>query len=252
MKISVTSNFTGANLYTPQSAIIYSVDVKPHVGSYEDSLDPAFFSALFEKLPALQARIGELPGNWAQDRASLAHLFMHAAVELQTTVGCEIGPDKIRPTPSAGVYDVIFGYEDAAVGSAAGSLAATLIQHLLPEGESAEEDARPDFDFASTLERFTQSNQRRVMNLEQRYIVNAARARGIPAEHVGDGLVVFGKGRFQMRRLRHFNDHTSHLSFVLSSNKATTNRILGEIGLPVPEVCETAEEWERTHAQYVR
>lgn len=235
MKISLTAKPVGANIYSAQSALIYSVDVHPHGGGRGAGLEPAFSSALFEQLPTLQSRIGELPRSWIQDRASLAHLFMLSAVELQNTLGCEIERGEVRPTSSAGIYDVIFGYENSSTGSAAGSVAEALIQHLLPEGESSKEDARPTFDFATALERFIQRHQSRVLSLEHRYVVNAARERGIPAEYLGNGLVLFGQGRFQMRRLKHFSDRTSHIAYVLSSDKQTTNHILSEIGLPVPE-----------------
>ncbi|NKB47824.1 MAG: hypothetical protein GKS02_00520 [Alphaproteobacteria bacterium] len=235
MKISTPSILTGANIYGPKSVLVYRVDVNPNAGEPGTGVDPAFFTALFERLPALQKNIGELPGNWIEDRASLAHLFMLTAVEFQNTLGCEIEPGEVRQTSSAGVYDVIYGYENSASGSAAGYLAEALIQHLLPKGESATKDARRDFDFAATLTRFTDSHRRQVMGVEYRYLAKAARARDIPVEFLGNDLCLYGQGRYQMRRLKHFSDHTSHIAFALSSNKATTARMLSEIGLPVPE-----------------
>ena len=190
MKISLTAKPVGANIYSAQSALIYSVDVHPHGGGRGAGLEPAFFSALFEQLPTLQSRIGELPRSWIQDRASLAHLFMLSAVELQNTLGCEIERGEVRPTSSAGIYDVIFGYENSSTGSAAGSVAEALIQHLLPEGESSKEDARPTFDFATALERFTQRHQSRVLSLEHRSLERVRHRQNQKGDSQGSQKVI--------------------------------------------------------------
>jgi cyanophycin synthetase len=190
---------------------------------------------LYGHLPALEGKIAQYPDIQQRDSAVLARLFMLVSVELQNIFGCNIDTGDVQPTTSPNIYDVTYGYEDARVGLAAGGLAALLIQNLLPGTQSSRDTDAPRFEFAKARDNFIQTHQHHVMNVEHRYVVEAARARGIPVDRLGDGLFVFGQGRFRKLRLRHFSDQTSHVGFVLSSNKSVTGRLLDEIGLPVPE-----------------
>ncbi|NNE85889.1 MAG: ATP-grasp domain-containing protein [Alphaproteobacteria bacterium] len=235
MKISVASTFIGPNIFSTESAIKYTVDVGAEAGAGDGILTPAFLAALYEHLPALEGRIAQYPGIQQRDSASLARLFMLVSVELQNIFGCHIDTGDVQPTASPNIYNVTYGYEDARVGLAAGGLAALLIQNLLPSSQPPTETDTPGFDFAKAHDNFIQSYQHHVMHIQHRYIIEAARVRGIPVDRLGDGLFVFGQGRFRKLHLRHFSDQTSHVGFVLSSNKSLTGRLLSEIGLPVPE-----------------
>ena len=235
MKISTASTFIGPNIYSSKSAIKYGVDLSAYADSQKVILEPAFVHALLEHLPALENRIDDLPAEWNRNGASLAYLFMLVAIELQKSIGGDIGTGDVRPTSVPGLYHVIYGYEDAGTGLAAGGLAALLIQNLPLNRQPRTGNGGRGFDFARARENFVRTARRNVMNVEQRYVVDAARSRDIPVDRLGEGLFLFGQGRFQKRRFRHFSNQTSHIGFVLSSNKALTNRILGEIGLPVPQ-----------------
>jgi cyanophycin synthetase len=239
MKISTASTFIGPNIFSTESAIKYTVDVGAEAGTGDGILTPSFLAALFEHLPALESKITQHPGIQQRDSASLARLFMLVAIELQHTVGCNIDAGDVQSTVSPNIYDVTYGYEDARVGLAAGGLAALLIQNLLPKAT-----ASPSFDFARAQEGFIRTARGKVMEIQYRYVIDVARARGIPVDYLGDGLSIFGQGRFRKLRLKHFSDQTSHVGFVLSSNKAVANRMLGAIGLPVPrqQVVGTKEQ----------
>ena len=86
------------------------------------------------------------------------------------------------------------------------------------------------------------------MKINPKNLGQAAASRGIPWVHLGRDLLLFGQGRFQRRTVRGFTDRTSYISFVISSDKALTNRMLGDVGLPVPRHRVVASEQEAVRA----
>jgi cyanophycin synthetase len=66
--------------------------------------------------------------------------------------------------------------------------------------------------------------------------VRAAEARDIPWLRLNDySLVIqFGHGKYQKRIQATVTSETRHIAVEIASDKEMTNKILGDIGLPVP------------------
>ncbi len=233
MKITSVSVYSGPSIFGRKPVIRYTLELGPLADWSTERLGPTFVDALLEWVPTLRDN-SNLLDRHDRGGASLGQVLMLTAIELQNAAGAGVDFGEVRPTGSAGAYDVVYGYEDEEVGLAAGRLALASIQHLLPSQEAGKAGIRPDFDFARKRDAFIRFGQRRALTYSVRRLVEAAASRSIPWAHLGSNLILFGQGRHQRRMWKIFTDQTGNVAFRISSDKALANRILGEIGLPVP------------------
>ncbi|HUQ15545.1 MAG TPA: cyanophycin synthetase, partial [Gemmatimonadales bacterium] len=91
------------------------------------------------------------------------------------------------------------------------------------------------FDFAAERDEFIRYAQRRHLGPSTMSLVRAAEERKIPWIRINEqSLIQFGHGRYQQRIQATVTSRTSHIAVELASDKEETNRILGNLGLPVP------------------
>ena len=241
MKVVSRAVYLGPSLYAHFPVIRLTVDL----GDLEDwpsgRLGPAFNDALLEALPGLHQhgcsyrepggfvrRLTEDDGTW------MGHILEHVAIELQNIAGSRVTFGKTRGTGTAGEYDVVYQYKDEEVGLGAGRLAIELLEHLLPE-ELRPEGASADFDWPETRDRFIRSSQRRALGPSTASLVAAAEERDIPWLRLNRySLVQFGHGKHGKRIQATVTSETRHIAVELASDKEETNKILGDLGLPVP------------------
>jgi cyanophycin synthetase len=148
--------------------------------------------------------------------------------------GGDVTFGKTRSTDEAGVYTVIYEYEQEDVGVEAGKLALKLILTLLPD-EAAEECRVPrEFDFEEELAGFIRYAQRRALGPSTASLVKAAEERNIPFLRLNRySLVQLGHGKYQRRIQATVTSETRHIAVEIASDKEETNQILGDLGLPV-------------------
>jgi cyanophycin synthetase len=174
-------------------------------------------------------RLTEGEGTW------MGHILEHVAIELQNVAGHPLTFGKTRSLGPRGRYNVIYQYQQAEVGIEAGELARTLLFSLLPE-ELRPADALPeDLDFARERDEFIRFTQRHALGPSTAALVQAAEERRTPWMRLGtNSLIQLGQGRFQRRIQATVTSQTSHIAVELASDKEETNRILANLGLPVP------------------
>jgi cyanophycin synthetase len=241
MKIVSTSVFRGPNVYALYPVIRLTVDL----GALEDwptrRLGDRFIDGLVEALPGLQEhgcsyreaggflrRMREDEGTW------LGHVLEHVALELQNATGAEVTFGKTRSTGNPGEYDVVYEYEDEFAGVEAGKLSLELLHSLVAENLRPPE-AQQDFNFDERRDEFIRACQRRALGPSTASLVKAAEARGIPWIRLNEhSLIQLGHGRHQKRLQATITSQTQHIAVELASDKEETNRILGDLGLPVP------------------
>jgi cyanophycin synthetase len=152
---------------------------------------------------------------------------------------------KTRGAGVDGRYHVTYQYEQEDVGLEAGRLGITLLHSLLPPELQPEGSVPGDFDFAAERDEFIRFAQRRALGPSTMSLVRAAEDRRIPWIRLNEqSLIQFGHGRFQQRIQATITSRTSHIAVELASDKEETNRILGDLGLPVPQQrqARTAED----------
>jgi cyanophycin synthetase len=253
--------FVGPSLYAHFPVIRLDIDLGPLEQWPSGKLGPSFTEPLLAALPGLHThtcsygkpggfvrRLTEGEGTW------MGHILEHVAIEIQNVAGETVTFGKTRSHGPPGHYYVIYQYEQEDVGVEAGRLGLTLLHSLLPrelrpEGspslDGSGQAAPGEFDFAAERDEFIRFAQRRALGPSTMALVRAAEERKIPWIRLNDAsLIQFGHGRYQQRIQATVTSRTSHIAVELASDKEETNRILGNLGLPVPQqrLVQTAED----------
>jgi cyanophycin synthetase len=242
MQILDRSVYVGPSHYAHFPVIRLVVDLGPLEAWPSRRLGDGFITALLEALPGLHQhgcsygepggfvrRLTEDEGTW------LGHVLEHVAIELQNIAGVRVTFGKTRETTVPGVYDVVYEYEQDDVGLEAGDVALALLHHLLP-AELRPADADPSFDLAAQRDAFIRFAQRRALGPSTASLVHAAEERGIPWLRLNElSLIQLGYGNRQQRIQATITGRTSHIAVELASDKEETNRMLANLGLPVPK-----------------
>ena len=239
-----TTIYRGPNIWARMPVILLEVDI----GELEDrptNKIPGFYEQLTELLPGLyehNCSVGK-PGGFLQrmrEGTWLGHVLEHVALELQNLAGAEVTRGKTRGAGERGVYNVVYAYAQEDVGIAAGQLATRLLNHLIY-------DTEPEFDFVAELEeKVIRVAERLAYGPSTGAIVSEAERRGIPVLRLDPrrSLVQLGHGAYQKRVWATVTSETANISVDIAGNKELTNRLLHEVGIPVPRsmVVRNADE----------
>ena len=245
MKILATNVYVGPSLYAHFPVIRHQVDI----GILEDwpsaRLGPGFIDGLVDALPGLAQhscsyqeaggflrRLREDEGTW------MAHIWEHAAIELQHIAGSDVSFGKTRGMGPSGHYNMIFEYKQRDVGLEAARIARQLLMSLLPERIRDELESEIDDDFVFEEERddFIRFAQRKELGPSTASLVKAAAEREVPFLRLNKySLVQFGHGRLQQRIQATITSKTPHIAVEISCDKEDTHNLLRDLGLPVPQ-----------------
>ncbi|MCD6032285.1 MAG: cyanophycin synthetase, partial [Thermomicrobiales bacterium] len=229
-----TTVFRGPNIWARMPAILMEVDI----GELEErptNKIPGFYEHLTELLPGLYEHtcsVGK-PGGFLQrmrEGTWMGHVVEHVALELQNLAGAEVARGKTRGAGERGVYNVVYAYEQEDVGLAAGRLAVRLVNHIIY-------DTEPEFDFVHELEEnVIKVAERLAYGPSTGAIVSEAVRRGIPVLRLDPrrSLVQLGHGAYQKRVWATVTSATANIAVDVAGNKELTNRLLHEVGIPVP------------------
>jgi cyanophycin synthetase len=251
----------GPNLYAKFPVIRLVLDL----GALEQwptaRLGHEFQKRLLEHLPGLAEhgcsygepggfvrRMREDEGTW------LGHVLEHVAIELQNVAGTPVTFGKTRTTGVAGQYEVVYEYDQAEVGTEASRLAMALLSSLLPEELRTPGLMPAGFDFAEERDAYIRFAQRRALGPSTASLVKAAERREIPWIRLNEySLVQLGHGKLQKRLQATVTSETRHIAVEIASDKEETNRLLGDLGLPVPkQKLVTSEEGRGARRRFDR
>jgi len=243
MRILDRSIYVGPSLYAHFPVIRLDLDLGPLEEWPTVRLGEGFISALLQALPGLAdhgCSYGE-PGGFLrrcreEEGTWLGHVLEHTAIELQHAAGEQVTFGKTRSADQPGLYHVVYEYEQEDVGVEAGNLALTLLHSLLPKELQRRGSVPKGFSAQSEIESFIKYAQRRDLGPSTASLVHAAEARGIPWIRLNEhSLIQFGHGRHQQRIQATITSRTPHIAVELASDKEETNKILSQLGLPVPK-----------------
>ena len=248
MHILEKSVYRGPHFYSHHPMIRIQVDLGSLEAFPTDKIT-GFGDRLMALLPGLASHgcSYHAPGGFERrlrDGTWLGHVAEHVALELQTLAGHSVSRGKTRSVKGRpGVYNILFVYEQEAVGLKAGEYALKLVDQLLPPGLSG----------LSGLEVFGQPPRQQQLNVEDalaelrqlvrkgalgpttRALVAEARRRGIPVLRLDEhSLVQLGHGSRQRRIRASITSQTSHIGVESAGDKAMTKALLAEAGLPTP------------------
>lgn len=241
MRVVGRNVYIGPNHY----ALFPVIRLTIQLGELEDwpsaKLGEGFTSGLAEALPSLAEhgcsygepggflrRLVEDEGTW------LGHVLEHVALELQNIAGANVTFGRTRGTGTHGEYDVVYTYEQEEVGLAAGRLAMRLLLSLLPDELRERLGGEAELDWDDVRDRFIRFAQRRALGPSTAALVNAAEERNIPWLRLNKySLVQLGHGIYGKRIQATITSETRHIAVDIASDKEETNKLLGDLGLPV-------------------
>ncbi len=243
MKVLERAVYAGPSLYARFPVIRLRMDIDELEEWPTVRLGDSFIESLLDALPGLREhgcsfqepggfvrRLTEDEGTW------IGHVLEHVAIELQNGAGQDITFGKTRSTDQPRVYDIVYEYEAEKVGVEAGQLAIQLIQSLLPENLRTDGLLPSDFDFATERDDFIRFAQRTAFGPSTASLIRAAEERDIPWLRLNQySLVQLGHGKYQQRIQATVTSRTPHIAVEVASDKEETNKILGDLGLPVPQ-----------------
>ncbi|HWB73716.1 MAG TPA: cyanophycin synthetase [Nannocystaceae bacterium] len=238
MKILERRIYRGPNLYAHFPVIRLRLDLG-ELEEWPTAKLPGFVERLLAVLPTLEQhtcsygthggflrRMREDEGTW------MGHVLEHVAIEIQVLTGAKVSFGKTRSADADGVYHVVYEFEEERVGEAAGQLALRLCDSLLPQELRRETEP---LDFARELDDLIVFAERRQFGPSTASIIRAAEERDIPWIRLNDySLVQLGHGRYQKRIQATVTSETRHIAVDIASDKEATNKILADLGLPVP------------------
>ena len=241
MKLLETSVYLGPNVYALFPVIRFTLDLQELEHWPTMKLGAGFVDALVAALPGLAEhgcsygesggfirRMTEDEGTW------IGHVLEHCAIEVQNVAGAKVTFGKTRDAGSPGLYHVVYQYEEAEVGLEAGKLALALLRSLLPAALRTK-DNEPGWTWQEARDEYIRSAQRRALGPSTASLVRAAEARDIPWLRLNSqSLIQLGHGKYQRRIQATVTSETRHIAVEIASDKEETNRILGDLGLPVP------------------
>ncbi|NOT34491.1 MAG: cyanophycin synthetase [Candidatus Eisenbacteria bacterium] len=240
MKLLETSVYLGPSIHALFPVIRFTLDLEELEQWPTLKLGRGFIDGLLAALPGLHEHgcSYETPGGFVrrmtEDEGTwLGHVLEHCAIEIQNLAGAHVTFGKTRSADGPGRYHVVYQYEEAEVGLEAGKLALALLRSLLPAPLKPKEPA--EFEFATARDDFIRFSQRRALGPSTASLVRAAEERDIPWLRLNHhSLIQFGHGRYQRRIQATITSETRHIAVEIASDKEETNRILSDLGLPVP------------------
>ncbi len=243
MRVVGRSVYLGPSLYAHFPVIRLTVDLEALEEWPSGRLGSDFCDRLLDALPGLAQhgcsyrepggfvrRLTEGDGTW------MGHILEHVAIELQNVAGSPVTFGKTRGTGTPAEYDVVYQYKDEEVGLEAARLGMALLDTLLPEEVRPSSVDVEAFRWDEERDRFIRFSQRRALGPSTASLVQAAEDRGIPWLRLNRySLVQLGHGTFGRRIQATVTGQTRHIAVELASDKEETNKILADLGLPVPQ-----------------
>ncbi len=195
---------------------------------------PGFATRLLLTLPGLNLHScsSGKPGGFAgrlADGTWLGHVVEHVALELQRAIGARVTRGKTRASGSPGTYDIIFAFEDEAVGSRAAYAAVELVNGLIAASNPATDDAERIFSELRALA------DRGRLGISTQAIVDVARRRHIPWTRLNAAnLIQLGWGVNGRRVRATVTSETSLIGAEMAGAKDETAAALDRAGIPTP------------------
>ncbi|MBD1872268.1 cyanophycin synthetase [Nodosilinea sp. FACHB-131] len=235
MRILKTQTLRGPNYWSIRypNLILMRLDLEGLADRPSDQI-PGFYEALVETLPSLIEHFcspGHRGGFLSRVRQGtyMGHIVEHVALELQTMAGMPVGFGRTRSVAEAGVYQVVFEYQNEQAGRYAGRAAVRLCNSLVETGHYSKEDLEQD------LADLTEFRLDAALGPSTEAIVRAAEIQDIPWMQLSTrAMIQLGYGRYQQRVQATLSSKTSILAVELASDKEGTKQILRNAGVPVP------------------
>ena len=192
---------------------------------------PGFYERLTEAIPTLAEHhcTRQEPGGFLErlrEGTHIPHILEHVALELQSLAGTDVSFGRVVPSGDPDTWWVIVAYEEEEVGLQAMRDAVKIIRACIAD--------RP-IDVDGIIEQLLSLYETVRLGPSTAAVVEEAKRRGIPVRRLNNySLVQLGLGKNLRRIQATLSDSTSAIAVEIAQDKDDTKRVLGNIGLPVP------------------
>jgi cyanophycin synthetase len=232
-----TAAYVGPNIYATLPLLRLTIDLRHRAAASVASYGAGMLDALVKVLPGLATDRMEDGSLWidrarSADDCGLGELIAHIALNLQQLVGQPSNFASAKPLPGTDEVEVFYGFESEAIGLDAGDVACDILIELV----APRDDGGKPYDLESEIARFVRSAEKRSLGPSALELVRSAEARDIPWFRLNDAsLIQVGQGKYQKRIEAALTSMTSHIAVEIAGDKNVCNRILEDLGLPVPK-----------------
>jgi len=205
---------------------------------------PGFPERLLETLPGLalhtcgSGKAGGFAGRLIEG-TWMGHIVEHVALELQRASGGQVTRGKTRAAERPATYDIIFAFDDEAVGVRAAEGAVQLVNSLIAADRAAPEDAERIVAELQAL-----ANRGR-LGMSTQAIIDVARRRHIPSTRLNErNLIQLGWGIHARRIRATVTSNTSLIGAEMARDKDEAAAAFDRAGVPTPpwRLATTVEE----------
>ncbi|MBV9240647.1 MAG: cyanophycin synthetase [Acidobacteria bacterium] len=216
--------------------IVMRLDIGDYESRPTEKLD-GFYERMNEVMPTLYSHgcsYKEEGGflRRVKEGTYAGHVIEHLALELQTLAGMDTGFGRTRETGQKGIYNVVFSYLEEECGRYAGRAAVRLWLDLA-EGKSTDDIKQ---SVAADIQAMREIREEVRFGPSTGALVEEAVHRDIPYIRLNDqSLVQLGYGVNQKRIQATTTVNTNMISVDIAGNKDATKKLLGDMGVPVPE-----------------
>ena len=201
---------------------------------------PGFYDRLTESIPSLAEHYctRQEPGGFLErlrEGTHLPHILEHVALELQSLAGSDVSFGRVVPSGDPDTWWVIIAYEEEEVGLQSMRDAVKIVRACVA--------SRP-IDVNAITDQLISLYEAVRLGPSTGAVVEEAKRRGIPVRRLNNySLVQLGLGKNLRRIQATLSDYTSAIAVEIAQDKDDTKRVLGNIGLPVPngDVARTIE-----------
>jgi cyanophycin synthetase len=155
------------------------------------------------------------------------HILEHVSLELQTLAHNDVSFGRVVESGDPGVWWVIVAYEEEEVGLQSMRDAVRIVRACI---------SGAPLDMAQIVGDLVSLYETVRLGPSTAAIVEEAKRRGIPVRRLNNySLVQLGLGKNLRRVQATLSDYTSAIAVEIAQDKDDTKRVLGNIGLPVPQ-----------------
>src|SRR5947207_15256343 len=192
---------------------------------------PGFYERLTDSIPTLAEHhcTRQEPGGFLErlrEGTPIPHSLEHVALELQSLAGTDVSFGRVVPSGDPDTWWVIVAYEEEEVGLQAMRDGVKIIRACIADQQ---------IDVDGIIEQLLSLYETVRLGPSTAAVVEEAKRRGIPVRRLNNySLVQLGLGKNLRRIQATLSDYTSAIAVEIAQDKDDTKRVLGNIGLPVP------------------
>lgn len=230
MKILELRALRGPNYHHRQPVIFCKLDLESLEYTPSDCI-PNLLENLNEMLPTLaqhKCSLNKVGGFYQHITEGIRaiHIIEHVVLELQNLMGSVVKFAKTYTRQTAGIYDLVFQYENKAIGLKVAEIAVEIVNNLFNGKITSIEPI---------LEELRQIASDTSLEPSAQSIVDAAVKRGIDYQCLNnESYVQLGLGVKQRRFEHTTTDRTSAIAVGIASDNSRVREILMDNKLPVP------------------